>query len=568
MDNRLKQILGIFNSKESVNTDTFLKVELNGSERLLPPGELNRVLDVALQFDTERQNCPYYRILGKINPTISNVLFNLTGTGSTWETFNTPLFTTTPFNSDKSFYTLNESIKVHLKENNGWWGYIDPNINNARLCNYFDMEPKRERFSFIPDTTNPNPNTINPQVKNWELTITYPYTADTKHPMINGGITMVDKQSVTVGGRIMTGLSVPVHHNLIDGDVVSITGTTNDGEYEVKRVGLDNGDLKKFYFCIDLDPTLIAIGPNSRMVKITNGIPCQYYFRKFKKIKTKSDPVIQTDDYEVYNLGFSENIYSDPIEQFVFNEDVDVSDLTDNLGRPLSELYLTIIKTDSLNIFTNVSSGIEAPFISEFNTANINTYLKNIPVIQKIHNVTSAPSQTFKALELNINVGNSDFYGDVVEYNLTTVQEIVLSDVYYRFSTINRETTGNSVIAGPRPEGYYYKAHNLIKIRDYSSYIEEGDINTVGIPDYATNLGDGRYLWRELLNIGTTNLEEDYVNYPFLNNAQYMYDNYCFDIRRQDPFDNWDLYFSAEPADPIGNTMNNNFKINTSDNVC
>jgi hypothetical protein len=47
-----------------------------------------------------------------------------------------------------------------------------------------------------------------------------------------------------------------------------------------------------------------------------------------------------------------------------------------------------------------------------------------------------------------------------------------------------------------------------------------------------------------------------------------MYDNYCFDIKRQDPFDNWDLYFSATPADPIGNTMNNKFKINTSNNVC
>lgn len=568
MDKRLKQILGTYKSKEAVNTDTFLKVELNGSERLLPPDELNRVLDVASQFDTERQNCPYYRVLGKINPTISNVLFNLTGRGSTWESFNTPLFTATPFNSDKSFYTFEESIKAHLKENEGWFGYFDPNINNARLCNYFDMEPKRERFSFIPDITNPNPNTINPQIKNWELTITYPYTADTTHPMINGGIMIVDKQDAIAGGRTMTALSLPVYHNLIDGDIVSITGTTNDGEYEVKRIGLDNGDLKKFYFCIDLDPTSIIIGADSRMTKITNGIPCQYYFRKFKKIKTKSDPVIQTDDYEVYNLGFSENIYADPIEQFVFNEDVDISELTDNLGRPLSELYLTIIKTDSLNIFTNVSSGIEVPFITELNTGNINTHLKDIPVIQKIHNVNSAPSETFNALELNVDVDNPDFYGDVIEYNLTTVEEIVLSDIYYRFSTINRETTGNNVVAGPRPEGYYYKAHNLIKIRNYSSYVEEGDINTVGIPDYATDLGDGRYLWRALLNIGATDLKEDYVNYPFLNNAHYMYNNYCFDIRRQDPFDNWDLYFSDTPADPIRNTLTNKFKVNTSTNVC
>ena len=47
-----------------------------------------------------------------------------------------------------------------------------------------------------------------------------------------------------------------------------------------------------------------------------------------------------------------------------------------------------------------------------------------------------------------------------------------------------------------------------------------------------------------------------------------MYDNYCFDIRRQDPFDNWDMYFSDYPADPIGNTMEIKFKVKKADDVC
>lgn len=582
MDRRIKNILGEYKTRESINKDTYLRIEVNNNERLLPPGEINKVLDLSNQFNRERQKCPYYRIQGKINPLISNVLFNVTGNDS-WQSFSTSLFTNNTFDSDKPDLTYEESITKHLKEIDGWHGYFDPRITTGGLCNFFDMEPKRERFSFTLDKTNPAPNS---SVKNWELTITYPYSADTTHPLIDGGILLVQKEDAILGGRKMTALSVPVFHNLVEGDIVRITGTTKDDDYVVKRVGLDNGDFKKYFFCIDIDPTTINIGSKSRMIKIIDDFPCQYYFRKFKKIKTRTAPVIETDDYEVFKLAFSENIYEDAIEHFVFNEDIDISDLTDNLGRPLSEIYLSIIKTDSNNIFGKISSGIESPYLTFLNTANTNQYLKNIPVIQKIHNVSSAPSQTFTALELDVKVNNSDFYGDVVEYSNINVEEVILSDVYYRFSTVNRETTTNTsvsipstVIGGqptflsytinsPRPEGYYYKAHHLIKIRDYSNYIEEGDENTYGKPDYSVNLGDGRYLWRDLLEIGSNDVKEKYVNYPFVNGCHYMYNNYCFEVKRQDPFDNWDIYFAKFPADPIGNTMNINFKLNFADNVC
>lgn len=563
MDTRVKQILGSSKSKESVNNNTYINIQINDTERLLPPDEINKILDVTEQFNKERQKCPYYRILGKVNPLATNVLFNLTGVKDCWEIFNTSIFTQNDLNDDIPNLTYAESIKKYLKEIDGWYGNFDPILTNARLCIFNDMEPKRERFYLTPDITNP----IGTLTKNWEITVTYPYSADTTHTMINGGISIVDKVAAIVGGKPMTALSVPVFHNLLNGGTIRLSGTNMDGEYEIKRVGLDNGDLKKYYFCIDVDINALQIGNQSRMNKIYGGVESEYYFRKFKKIKTKTSNVIEQDDYEVFNLGFSDNIYTDNITQFIFNEDIDTTDLVDNLGRPLSELYLTIIKTDSNNIFTNVSSGIEAPYLIEFNTANINTYLKNIPVIQKIHNVATAPSETFIPLELNVTINDNDFYGDVVEYNKTTVQEIVLGDVFYRFNTNNRETGGNIIVSGPRPEGYYYKPHNLMRIRNFSSYIEEGNKNTAGMPDYSVDLGDGRFLWRDLLDIGRIDIKKDIVNYPFVNGCHYLNQNYCFDIRRQDPFDNWDLYHSEFPADPIGNTMNK-FKVNAASNVC
>jgi hypothetical protein len=564
MDNRIRQILGEYKYKEAVNTNTYIPIQINGSERLLPPGEINKVLDVTEQFDYERQACKYYRIIGKINPLISNVLFNTTGTQDCWEVLSSATFTTNNLNANNASATYAESIKRNLKENNGWYGYNSFPNSTGGFCNFNYMEPKKSRFLFEPDTTN-IPGSL---VKNWELTITYPYSSDTTHKMVISGLSIVDKVQVNVGGVMMTALSVPVFHNLLNGGTIRLRGTNLDGDYEIKRIGLDNGTLKEYYFCIDVDFNTLTLTPNSKMTKLYDGVESVYYFRKFKKIKTKYSSAIQPDDYETYNLAFSQNIFSDDIVQFIFNEDIDITDAVDNLNRPLSELYLTIIKTDSNNIFSRVSSGIEAPILPNFNTGNINTYLKNIPVIQKIHNVPTAPSQTFNALELDVKINNTDYYGDVVEYNVITVNEVVLSDVYYRFNTINRETTGNAIVPGPRPEGYYYKAHHLIRIKNLSSYIEEGVAKTQNMPTYAVNLGDGRFFWRDLLDIGRTDVQTNVVDYPFVNGSHYLYQNYCFSVKRQDPFDNWDLYFSQFPPDPIGNTMNNNFTINSADNVC
>jgi hypothetical protein len=565
MDNRIRQILISAKSKQAVNADMFTNVAFESNRKLLSNDDNNYVLDVSQQFNTERQNSTYYRISGKINPLISNVLFNTTSTQNSWQIFSTPIFTATGYGNELVTYTFEESIQNHLKEIDGWYGYFDPVITKASLCNYYDMEPRREKFFFTPDNTN---LTNNQPTINWDLSITYPYSSDTLHPMINGGLLIIDKNTVIVGGKPMTALSVPVKHNLNIGDTITLMGTNYDGTYDIKRVGLDDGTLQDYYFCIDIDFASITLSQVSRMSKLYNGVASQYYFRKFKKIKTRVSSEIGIDDYEIYKLAFSENIYTDDITQFVFNEDIDVSNLTDNLGRPLSQLYLTIVKTDSNGFFTPVSSGIEAPLIPELNNNAVLNYLSQIPVIQKIHNIPSYPTKSCSPLENNVLISNDDFYGDVVEYNITTIQEVVLADVYHRFNTMNRETTGNSVVAGPRPEGYYYKAHNLIQIRYFSSFIEQGDDKTVDMPDYKEALGDGTYIWRELLDIGVNDFKQGMLNYPFLNGCHYLYDNYCFDVRRQDPFDNWGLYFFGFPADPLGDRMTIRFNVNQAKNVC
>jgi hypothetical protein len=237
--------------------------------------------------------------------------------------------------------------------------------------------------------------------------------------------------------------------------------------------------------------------------------------------------MIENDDYESYKLSFSQNVFNDVITQFVFNEDIDISDLKDNLNRPLTQIYLSIIKTDSNNLFTNVSAGIETPFIPELNKSGSIPYLLDIPAINKIHNgvANGTPFIPHNPLTQDVNINDDLFYGDLVEYNERQVKETTLAEVSHRFNTINRETSPSITFyvsnteqkttnLGPRQEGYFYKAHHLIKIREFSDYIEQGDQYTVGIPDYAVNLGGDRYLWRDLLEIGANQSNDKALDYP------------------------------------------------------
>ena len=586
---RIKNRLNNETSKKSVNTDTYLNVNLEGKERLLLTDEINKIVNVGDRFNSERQKSKFYRILGSINPTITNALFNLDDSKNfnNWKGFNNLIFLDTSYPKDNNVNDLSdlnylESIKNNLQEQDGWFGYIEPDKNKPSLCKFYDMEPTRKRFSFIPDIIPFNGKLGDTPVKNWEMTITYPHHVDSGHTMVNNGLLIISVTPVIVATKTMTAFGVSCYHNLTAGDSVKIIGTNGyNGTYTVARLGLDNGDYKDYFFVIDLPPNGV-ITQNSRMKRIVSGKESDYYFRVFKKIKTRNKPMIEKEDCDTYKLGFSENIYNDDIVQFSINDDIDVTDLVDNLGRPLSELYLTKTKTSSNGLFTSVSSGIETPYLSELKTSINNTYLQNIPAINLIHNGGQLPFPSHTPLEINISINNNYFYGDLVEYNTHEVKETILAEVSHRFNTMSRETNTNfsyyssvgaipkltNINLGPRQEGYHYRAHSMIKIREFSSYIEQGDSSIIGMPNYAVDLGDGRYLWRDLLDIGYNQSDEKPLDYPFLNGCHYMYTNDCFLVRRQDAFDNWGLYYNKPPSDPLGERLTDKYTFNSEDEVC
>lgn len=575
MDKRLQYKLNNSDSQRSVNVDSSLKIGLEQDNNTLPVGELNRILNVSDRFNQERENCTVYRLNGTISTIFSNVLFNTTGINSYGYILTNPLFRDRSYPSnninfnDNEDLTYREALKLHIKDIDGWYGFKNPDNLSESLCLWTDMEPNRELFSFAPSNS----------IKNWDITITYPaLSADTF--MTQGGLLCVEILPVSVGNRDMIAIATPIKHGLLQGDTVRITGLSSpiyDGDYQVIRIGLDNGDLQNNYFVIDIDPnTGVSIGVSSRMTRMVGSEPSIYYYRKFKKIQTINSVELNTDDYDIYPLNFSKTLFNDKNYQFIINEDIDITNLVDNLGRPLSELYLTIIKTDGNQgdgpIFTSIKSGIEIPFIG-----NVSLFQNSVPDIRRIHNGTTPNPHT--PLDTSVSILDNEFYGDIVSYNRFEVKEIVLGEIRHQFNTFNRENGGividpstgdneGSFDMGQRFEGNFYKPHYQIRLREFSNYIEQGDSSTIGIPNYAVDLGDGRWLWRDQLSLGFSDVSTTPLDYPFLNGCHYIHQNYLISLRRQDPFAQYGLYYGQFPRDSFGDKITDKFTVKKSQDAC
>ena len=85
MDINKKIQLRQFESVNSVNEDSSIKVDLNYSNKLINENNINNVLDVTNQFDRERQNLDIYRIHGQLQ--ILSILNGISTSYSTIEDF-------------------------------------------------------------------------------------------------------------------------------------------------------------------------------------------------------------------------------------------------------------------------------------------------------------------------------------------------------------------------------------------------------------------------------------------------------------------------------------------------
>ena len=204
--------------------------------------------------------------------------------------------------------------------------------------------------------------------------------------------------------------------------------------------------------------------------------------------------IYQDHEYEFEShasrLAFAKNIYADDIGEIVFTDDIDISNLHDNLGRPLTSIYITFVKNNKgykewygydyknkdwdeseigdsnieySHAFGKITCGIETSYEANYGT--------NIDCINRITNVSESSNETPVGFvidgilnnykedtknsrsyttesekEVTINPNevwyemDKHYYGDLCYYDGYNAIERHIDYVMHRFNTAQRES--------------------------------------------------------------------------------------------------------------------------------
>ncbi len=572
MDDRIKKLLSGERSVLASNKNAQMDINIESKTRPVSENNLSERISQNTQFELERSESNIYRFYGNIKSIVSNVLFN----------DNLKIY-------QRNGVTQSEKTDANqVIEVDGWFGYFDDdaetaqeyvrdannyNDNKSSLCELIHFSPGPNRLKF--DDSDGQ--------QNYMLKITYPYETqdivlvnNTSNVSLKDGINIIGVEERVMNERSYSSFRCVINHGLKKGDIVTLykSGNLSGEEYLVVELGDQTNNQRDRYFVLDIPVKESSNQINketSTFKRTRDGVTSNYYVRKYKSLTTGFR------DYDLFPASFAESYFGDEEVAYNFTKDIDVSGLKDNLGRPLSELFLTIVKvdTDTSNNFkdqywkdltknnTNIPfnlrdrfwTNIQGGFLTE-NDTSVNYNVRSIS--SDIDPDTSQPiyPQThFGTINDGIDESDNDFIGDISEYNSSELSERILEPIYHRINTIYREyrkdivnlktTNDGGFEVDDLREGYIYRPHYRIKIREFSSYIETGDESQViGIPDYATidyqyedKNGDNVnvYKWRDLLDVGFYDETGRGLDYPFKSGAHYMYLDLRFFLQRQDP---------------------------------
>jgi len=380
----------------------------------------------------------------------------------------------------------------------------------------------------------------------------------------------VDQDGTSNVNGQYTKISVANAHGLAKGFYIemSYTGSTlvnNDftGIFRIDSIVDDNT------FIIDANRNVV--GNNTSIeYKAVDAIASDYMIRVFKELSS-------IEDYVIDRTAFAENIYKDGTFLINFLKDIDTDGLTDYLDRPLSELFVGVVKragskgyewTNVVSHFSHIMRGIEGntdsglgdpgsspipgvkPVISEGGTS------KSAVVTEPLEYVYNYPTKAvvYPSGRVPEKYGSdslTEYYGDIVEYNRGELTERVISDVYHRFNTTYREKgyIGDCDGYEGAYEGLYYKPFHRYPIKKWADGVEAATppaaqpndpfsayteaIQFEGVPTYAEEV-QGLKIWRDLLGPGNFDSVGGF-DYPFLNGSHYLYENIKIYLRRQTP---------------------------------
>lgn len=331
-----------------------------------------------------------------------------------------------------------------------------------------------------------------------------------------------------------------------------------------------SGSNTKYYIINNKYVNLDDKAQNISYKKVVNGVECDYYVRVFEKVPNfKNASAVTSSEYDIYKndseliheyqdkkydfeshvsrLAFAKNIYGDNVGEIVFTDDIDISNLIDNLGRPISTLYIMFFKSNKgykewygfypenyiekridINSDNVTYSHCFGMLTCGYETSDESICNSDIDSIYTINNIGES-SQGISISKLN--KGRDDyyydteiaydvdkkFYGDICCYDGYNIVEESIQPIMHRFNTAQRESSKSLSIeyyqnfnydniiyddydinqnftiktdvvknVNQKKEGYYYKPFYPIEIKTF------GSLNSVS-PDFLKIIGIKKY---------------------------------------------------------------------------
>ena len=520
--------------KSAPLVDQEISLSLDQQSQQIIEYDRSQSINLAQVYDDERQSSTIFRPTFKVNYLYAN-----TYTGTT---------SYVPFRNNLYYVTPEISMGSNV-----WKGFPQ----------YYEFDFYRPYI----DDQHILFKAVSAYTYNWTYYISYAFENDYTKQLsyvLNGtnqywlaedGIPFSINNATQNGNNIISFQCV-APHGLVSGEYVELSFSYNNiNLFQVYSLGNNAFNSEEYVFNVfnvGYTGTTFANNTTGTFKRVTNPqniieTKSKYYVRRHRILTNVNDCIMTKNAFEknVFTeerkleyssitpnqvTRVSQKTSSNSFNVTV-NYDLNLDGVLDNQKRPVSELFLTVINKGYTGYFNKPHNGIGIKQGWEFNltkTSNFwwddNNTASNTNIQVSSYTKTSGVTKTFYYNQDLMSGDTID--GDFCEWNDYDQIERVVSP-YYQKIKYNQDVFQTTALTNTNAPGYYYEPHHSMTLKVFSNYVETGDINLIeGIPNYAYySNSDQQFRWRDIYTYGFRDNLGRGVNYPFLNSAQYPFEN-------------------------------------------
>jgi len=573
-----------FKAKEE---DVSVRINLDESKNLLREGDKDIVLNIAELFNDERQSSPNYKIYGKLRMIFRNMYSGTTnypplsrniyclGDGTTATGYDGYL----PYD-EFAFLRKDVIRELNLPNSGSTLGTFTENIILSGYTGHTVI------------------SSIEAPYHNWNLYLSYVYSADTTTPMkytLSGGTVASFRAGDGIPFQIINNgnqykFVSPVDHGMVAGEYITISGGSYSNivplsgrTFQVDSVGDETYDSQKYVVNMfksqfPTGATLSTLMMGKRCVDKNNitGTTSQYYVHKHKTLTDESGYILDVAGFETpiwedeRKLLFenSEGTNDFLVERnkmesvlFDFKDPLVLTGITNNLGYTPTDVYVTTIFRNGNGYFNYPPKfGWEFNFHDSWNdkyfsgTTSNETGLTGNTFIKIVTTGATGGTGTFTFVSGATLPKGTILNGAFVEYNDHEFKERIISECFHKLTHPDNSSgnigyefahgQSNGMVypfsSADNPYGLFYQPHYRLKVRQLSPYVETYNTNDIyGLPENAKfDLNESQWKWRDLYDHGYIDTDGYGTNFPFLNNNHYVTTNIDFFLRNEKAYTN------------------------------